>query len=212
MSQPKGAFSRIAVLVAILALGIALLPSGARAQALSDVFSVNHFDVTVGDGTVRTINPTTTSAGILCEMVYVFDAHEELEECCGCPVTNDGLRVISTVNDLTKNPLGGPNPTTGVIRIVSAVPNGTPTSQYGMCNPAVNVIPTETLRSFSTHTYNGGFPRITETEFLDSPLTTAELGTLTSVCAFIHVNGTGRGICTCGTGDNSAPLPGSGGR
>ncbi len=211
MSPKKGVLSRAAVLAGMFVLASVALPQTSRAQ--DDVFWVNHFDVTKGDGTVRTINPNTTSAGILCEMVYVFDAHEEMQECCGCPVTNDGLRVQSTITNLTANPLSGPgtNPKTGVIKIVSSAPNAS-TGPYAPCNPAVSVSPTPNLRSFSTHTYSNGLVGITETEFEEATLTTSELSALQSTCAFIHINGTGSGICTCGTGDNFAPTPGAGGR
>lgn len=216
MSPKKGVLSRVAALAGVLALGsIALAALPAAAQ--SDVFFVNHFDTNGGDGVVRAINPTFTGTtlpnGIVCEMIYVFDAHEELQECCGCPVTNNGLRTISTINDLTKNPLTGPNTPmkTGVIKIVSAAAN--PSPAWGICNPAGSVSPTETLRAFSTHSYNGGATAgITETEFEEADLSSAELSTLTGTCGFIHTNGTGSGICTCGVGDFAPVPPGAGGR
>lgn len=217
MSPKKGVVSRTALLAAILALAtLAMMPQSARAQA-TDFFAVTHFDTNRGDGVVRTINPTfSSSPGILCEMIYVFDAHEELQECCGCPVTNNGLRTLSTLNDLTKNPLTGPNTAlkTGVIKIVSAAVNSS-SPPYAPCNPAVNVVPTPTLLAWSTHVYANAVVGITETKFEDSPLsmgTGSELDLLTSTCAFIHTNGTGSGICTCGVGDNAPAPAGAGGR
>lgn len=180
---------------------------------ISKRFTVTHFDVNGGDGTVRLVNPTTTSAGRVCAMVYVFDAHEELQECCGCPVTNNGLRVMSTIRDLTANPLtgAGTNLKTGVIKIVTGAPNSS-SGLYVPCNPATGYNVDPSMQAWSTHKYlaKGGGTNVTEAEFLDSPLDAAELSALTSTCAFIHTNGTGRGICTCGVGDNSAPVPGGG--
>jgi len=42
--------------------------------------------------------------GALCANIYVFDDDQELQECCSCPVTADGVRTLSTINDLTSNP------------------------------------------------------------------------------------------------------------
>jgi len=59
-----------------------------------------------GDSLVRVVNPThsdTIQNGTICAMFYVFDDNEEMQACCGCPVTPDGLRTISVVNSLTTN-------------------------------------------------------------------------------------------------------------
>jgi len=55
---------------------------------------------------VRIVNPShndTAQNGTLCAFIYVFDDNEEMQECCGCPVTPDGMRTLSTINDLTSN-------------------------------------------------------------------------------------------------------------
>ena len=31
----------------------------------------------------------------ICAMIYVFDPFEDMQECCGCPVTPDGLLTLS---------------------------------------------------------------------------------------------------------------------
>lgn len=178
-------------------------------------YDVTHFDVNAGDGTVRLINPTTTSDGMLCAMIYVFDAHEELQECCGCPVTNNGLRTISTLSNLTPNPLtgAGTNLKTGVIKMVTTAINGS-NNIWGICNPGVSYnVDAVGLRAWSTHTFAvGGSPQVTEEGFIRSPLSSSEIGALTSTCAYIHMNGSGNGICTCGTGDFAPPKAGGSNR
>jgi len=57
-------------------------------------------------------------------MIYVFDDIEEMQACCGCPVTPDGLRTASVINNLTKNfGVNRGNLNAGVIDIVSNAPN-----------------------------------------------------------------------------------------
>src|SRR5271157_1198863 len=79
-----------------------------------------------GDNTVRIINPTAAN-GDLCAMIYVFDDREEMQTCCGCPVSPDGEVTLSTVNNLTLNfGVNKGNLNAGVIKIVSSKQNFTP--------------------------------------------------------------------------------------
>lgn len=178
------------------------------------VFSVNRFDTTAGDNQIDLINPTGNATGLLCAMIYVYDSHEEQFECCGCPVTSNGLRSISTVNDLTKNTAIGPTPpTTGIIKVLSSDPTDVSSSKFGFCNPAKVTTATldPELKGFANHPQRvGTIAGISETSFRESQLTDIELNSLTTICNFIHRNGTGRGVCTCGTGDNFPAGPGAG--
>ncbi|MFZ0887035.1 MAG: hypothetical protein WA005_01155 [Candidatus Binataceae bacterium] len=76
-----------------------------------------------GDALVRIVNPNhndTLQDGTLCAYIYVFDDNEEMQECCGCPVTPDGMRTLSTINDLTSNfGFNGGDGAAGVIDIFS---------------------------------------------------------------------------------------------
>jgi len=134
-----------------------------------------------GDGTVRGINPTsndTIQSGTLCSMIYVFDDIEELQACCGCPITPDGMRTWSVVNDLTTNfGVNRGNLNAGVIKVVSSTINFTPVPNVapptgvnctsgtaGCCDPTgggkngqnkgvgTPVDPTSALRFWMTHT------------------------------------------------------------
>ncbi len=181
------------LVIALLVLG---LSSVAMAQ---DVYRLNYFSNNVAvapDATVRIDNPGLTY-GNLCAMVYVFDADQQLTECCGCVETHNGLRTLSVRRDLTSNPLTGVRSTNGVIKIVSAAVNNSP------CDPTGNVSPKANLRAWGTHIQNPvgiSFP-ITETEFSDSTLGATELANLQAQCAFIGILGSGHGICSCGFGD-----------
>ncbi len=180
-------------IASIFAIGTAV------ASAQTDVYKLNYFAnnrAPAPDATVRIDNPGLTY-GNLCAMIYVFDADQQLTECCGCVETHNGLRTLSVRSNLTSNPLTGVVSTNGMIKIVAAAVNNSP------CDPTANVAPKANLRAWVTHIQNpvGTAYPITETEFSDSTLGATELANLQAQCAFVGILGSGQGICTCGTGD-----------
>src|SRR5260370_42613869 len=112
------------VLIAVAMVnGLILSAPLARVALAQNVFNVTYFDTSDHDNTVRIANPTShnTAAiapnghGGLCADIYVFDSHEEMNECCSCPVTNNGLLTLSVEDDLTNNtPRRAPAPTTNL--------------------------------------------------------------------------------------------------
>ena len=183
----------------VLSVALLVLGLGSGVAIAQDVYKVNYFSNNAGtapDATVRMDNPGLTY-GNLCAMVYVFDADQQLSECCGCVETHNGLRTLSVRSNLTSNPLTGVVATNGVIKVVSAAVNDSP------CDPTSNVSPKANLRVWVTHIQNPvgtAFP-ITETESSDSTLGATELANLQAQCAFVNILGSGHGICSCGTGD-----------
>ena len=170
-----------------------------------DTYYVDYFSNanTAGapDGTLRITNPGETYTN-LCAYIAVFDANEEMSECCGCLVTPDGLATLSIDTDLTDNPLTGTKLQDGIVKIVSAAPiaNTCPLPTGPGQAPAL----TPGLRSWSTHIQNGssGFV-ITEGDSQESNLSRQEIFNLGAQCADILLVGSGKGICTCGTGGNT---------
>lgn len=205
-----------------LVLGISMLGIRAWAQLPpQDFFKINYFSNNVTgapDATVRIDNPgspfvniesavtktTATNGDVdLCAMIYVFQDDQQLTECCGCLVTPNGLRTLSVSKDLTNNPLTGisTKPVDGVIKILSALPNDTPN---GVCDPTMNFQPVPTVRAWASHIENkvGTAYPVTETPFTDATLSEAEgVFNLLEPCSFAKRLGSGKGICTCGTGD-----------
>ena len=145
------------------------------------------------DGTLRIDNPGT-AGGDLCAAIYVFDVNQEMTECCSCLVTPDGLRTLSVNTDLTSNPLTGKILTTGVIKIVSTKSSGS------TCLNPTSLYPTPSVRAWATHIQNSNFT-VTETNSQDATLSATEQGNLQNECVAIHKDGSGSGICSCGTGD-----------
>ena len=170
----------------------------ASASSAQDVYRLNYFANNIAaapDSTVRIDNPGLTY-GNLCAMIYVFDNDQQLTECCGCVETHNGLRTLSIKKDLTSNPLTGKVSNNGVVKIVSAAVNAAP------CDPTTGVAPVPNLREWGTHVQAvGAGYAVTETNFSDSTLGATELANLQAQCSFIHILGSGNGICSCGTGD-----------
>ena len=145
---------------------------------------------------MRVLNPGTTSNGTsegadLCALIYVFDANQQLSECCGCSITANALLTFSVDTNLVNNPLLGSALHTGVIKIVSSV-------KAAPCDPT-KITPTETLRAWATHIQNKvgtAFP-ITEGESKVVTLGTGEQADLGEDCTVLEELGSGQGLCTC---------------
>jgi len=86
------------------------------------------------DATIRIMNTGGSlfaPDGNLYANIYVFDDSEELQECCSCLVTPDGLLSESVNKNLTANPLTGIKPQRGIIKILTA-DNGDPTQPVSL--------------------------------------------------------------------------------
>ena len=203
-------------------LAITLMLGGtAFAQGDSSVYFVTYYSNahTTGapDATVRIINDgdlstsptrcgvpgTPPCGGDIYADIYVFDDSQELQECCSCEITADGLLSESVNLNLTSNTLTGRVPTRGVIKVISD-PNG--------C--AYNPDPTPGLRAWSTHIQGtsvvfaaGKVPAekspfyVTETRMADSNLNSDELERLGALCSFDVTLGSGSGVCSCNLED-----------
>jgi len=145
-SLARGIISSFAALLAVLLLSAA----SAMAQASSDgALLSSYYDMATstapsasgwggpgwsggaGQELVRVVNPTK-AVDPMCAMFYVFDDEEQMQACCGCPVSaNDLLTVPATV--LTSNlGVNGANVAAGTIEIISATPNFTKTPGVGL--------------------------------------------------------------------------------
>jgi len=188
------ALDRKFILLALVFAG--LIAAGAGVASAQDVYRVNYFSnnfAPAPDATVRIDNPGLTY-GNLCAMIYVFDADQQMTECCGCVQTHNNLTTYSVRAQLTSNPLTGIISRNGVIKVVSSAVNDS------ACDPTSGVIPTPNLRVWVTHIQNpvGSTYPITETESSNSALGATELANLQAQCSFIGILGSGHGICACG--------------
>lgn len=194
-----------ATVAALTLAGAAMLSRPASAQTIpADTFAVNYYTLAhVGgapDGLMRIVNPTSAPP---CAMVYVFNQAQVLNECCGCPVSHNGLVTLSVNNRLTANPAKARVLINGVIKVVSAIPNG---AAAPTCDPTTAYQPTAALREWITHpqvnTLTSPVPSfsITEEEFADSPLLIDEADLLVTQCKAIKNATAKAGSCTCPQG------------
>ena len=192
---------KLAVLCTLI-LALVVFAGMAQAQtAATSPYRVDYFsNANTGgapDGTLRLDNDGA-AGGNLCADIYIFDSNEELSECCSCLETPDGLRTLSINSDLTANPLTGVVLSTGVIKVVAAAPSA------GNC-PVPNHIALEAngeIQGWATHIQNSNFAE-TETASQVSFLSATEQTRLARQCGAILAVGSGKGICTCGTGTGS---------
>jgi len=162
------------------------------------LLTVSYFDATSGiDSTMRITNPGTTGQD-LCAMVYIFDQDQQMSECCGCLVSQDGLLTLSLQKDLLSNPLTGVASTSGTVMLVS----GQQLSSGG-CN-ASSVTPAGTVVAWATHLPQSKSGALTSAEvpFSTSPLSMTLSSSLQAQCSFIQQLGSGQGLCGCGSGQH----------
>jgi hypothetical protein len=153
------------------------------------------------DAVVRVINDgdqaTTAFEGVengpLWAAFYIFDDSEELQSCCACLVTSDGLLSESVNKQLTSNEFTGRAETSrGVIKLVSS-----------STNDPTNPVAAPGLRAWGTHIQStSNIPStgpfyVTETLLADANLGKVELGNLALSCSYGITLGSGYGVCPC---------------
>src|SRR3982074_3891781 len=111
-----------------VAVGLVLAVASTGAVAQDNVFAVSYFSNAhtrgAPEAVLRLVNDGTLSdsspAGDLCASVYVFDSAEELNECCSCRITPNGIISLSVNTNLTNNTLTGRSLTRGIVKVVSS--------------------------------------------------------------------------------------------
>ena len=191
-------------LAALLAAAPLIMSGIAQAQSATptpkpadpNVLSSNYYSGAGGtlDGTVRTVN---SSGAYMCDNFYVSDNDQELRECCACLTTPNGERILSVNNDLTSNPANGVATTDGSVTLLSSL--ATKTSSGYICAAPSKAVPAPQIAAWETHPDVSGL--LTEEEFTPALGTAAEIKDIEAECAAIELVGSGKGVCTCGTGD-----------
>jgi len=158
----------------------------------------------INDGDQATASPEGVENGTLWAAIYVFDDSQEMQTCCACVITSDGLLSESVNKELVNlniNITGRGEVQRGTIKVISS-------SNGNEFSPA----PLTGLRGWMTHiqaTTNGipttpGGPDgskgpwfVTETPLADSNLSGTELANLGETCSFGRTLGSGYGFCLC---------------
>jgi len=173
-----------------MAVGLlALFGQSSSAADTVDDYYVGYYNlgpnapfISSGDNTLRIVNPGT-SGGNLCANIYLFDSSQNMQACCSCYVSPDGMLNLSVQNLLGSSS----RVRSGVIKVVSgSVANG--------CS-ATTVTPTDELRGWIAHFPGIGFPpasAISEQELLGADLSATELANLQSECGSPNVRSCSR--------------------
>ncbi len=196
----------VCTLLPILAIALVLGTTAAMAQnAPDDVYSVSYYSganyTGYPDGTVRVINDGSAGEADLCAAFYVFDWSQELQACCSCPVTADGIITESVNRNLLGNPLTAFTNHAGVIKLLStttAKGGGSECSASAKYAGAV----TPGIRGWITH-IQPTTKATTESTFTDSNYTTLETGDLELECQYLILLGSGHGQCSCTAEDTA---------
>ena len=189
------------LVVCTLALALCAGSAFAITTPPPDTLKVDYFSGANTGGNplaqLRVINPNTNNNAGICAAIYVFDSFQEMSECCSCALSPDSLRTLQVEADLTSNPLtGGPPLNTGAIKIVST-PETSPNS--GSCAFPIHLNPTAGIRAWVTHIQNNVY--VTETASQDATFSYGEQVRLQGECYAIQLDGSKKGVCTCGVGD-----------
>ena len=202
----------------LLASAVLLLGGSALAQGDYSYYFVTYYsnanNAKAPDATLRIVNDgdraTETAEGVaypdyMFASIYVFDDSQELQECCNCYISNDGILSESVNKELLANPLTGKVNTRGVIKVIAT------TSE----DPTNNV-PFPGLHGWMTHiqafNMSGAGPyTTTEAPLADANLFVAnslpgttpsavispEQTALQDSCSFAITLGSGHGVCSC---------------
>ena len=168
--------------------------SNSAGGATGGTFLSAYFDFGAGDNLLRLENPTAAN-GNLCAMIYVFNTSERMGECCGCLLTPNELLESSIKTVLgTGWGFGGGPPSSGVIQIVTAMPNNN-----RQCSPQQAYSVTPTLDGWVTHPQTlASISTLTEVPLKDNgSADPVEAASLIGDCGAILGNGSGTGSCTC---------------
>jgi hypothetical protein len=175
------------------------------------------YDTSLGDNIIRLVNPNGCADGALCgaetnlcAMFYVFDADQEMGECCGIPITPSQMETFSVTGQLTSNwALAGTNDTNGVIAVVGSGINdsgagggcGNPNAGCnGGCNPTLPPATTGSINLLGGILHNDAFlgvTRPTETSLFNNGAgDPGNNAYLVEQCAALIGNSTGAGACS----------------
>lgn len=188
-------------LVSGLQIGTSGIEASLNGVQVSDVltvqplFTVSYFDATSGiDSTIRVTNPAITGQD-LCAMVYVFNQDQQMSECCGCAVSQDGLLTLSLNKNLLNNPLTGVKSKSGTVLLIAS-DEGSTTS----CN-ASSITPAGMVIAWTTHLPQSasGLMSSSEEPLSNSPLSPTLSAALQAQCSFVQQLGSGQGVCSCGS-------------
>lgn len=177
-----------------MGLLVSLCASSSWAQAVTatpagSLYSLGYYRIGSGpvglltqDNTLRLINDGASISdrspnGTLCANIYVFGPNQNMQACCSCLVSANGLLTRSVLNDLIPTFAVRPG-VSGVIKVVSSLP-----STDGVCAADSAYIPSPEFAGWISHYPGTPIPSVlTEEQLKDGVLSVGELKNLESEC------------------------------
>ena len=154
-------------------------------------------NLNVGDSVINLANSGANlvagAPSSICANVYTFAPDEQEISCCSCEITVNGLQSLSVINDLISNVLTPSVPTSVTVELSATTVPATG------CDATTAGTPATGLRAWGTDLHAAPTTpvsyQVTETPFLTSNLTVAQVKANAELCHFIGVLGSGFGIC-----------------
>ena len=188
-----------------------------------NAFQLKYFNTNYGSGQIIVSNAGSMStgsnfaddsSGTICANFYTFDPNEEMQTCCSCPVTPNGLSSLNVNEDiLAQNLIVNPS---SAITVKVLFTSKAGQNAGGVCDPtkasALNLAAGGLAWGTNLRgvTFQGSPPStvnvVTETSFSKAELSAAELSKLTTYCQYIRILGSQvSGICkSCAAGARGA--------
>ncbi len=167
-SLKTGLLTKGAIAVAVAVFLLAAVPANAASGGATGNYLFTFYDIGTavgdnpitptpcigtpgGDNVIRLIDPNGCGNGgvgnaacrsetDLCAMFYVFDDDQEMGECCGCPITPNGLNTYSVREELVSNwALATQDNSLGTIVVVGS----------GINDPGISSIPGATASNLT---------------------------------------------------------------
>jgi hypothetical protein len=161
----------------------------------------------INDGDQATASPEGVENGTLWAAIYTFDDSQEMQTCCSCLITSNGLLSESVNKELVNlnlNFTGRAEVQRGVIKVISsASPDPTaPVPLTGLRGWMTHIQATSTTFAAlgagkKANAAEKGPWFVTETALADSNLSMTELGNLGTLCSYGYSIGSGYGYCLC---------------
>lgn len=196
---------RLVLLPLLTIAGLLFAGGNAFAQGTNAFYYVTYFSNanTVGspDAVLRLVNDGDASTGqvagqpngTLYASLYVFDDSQEMQECCNCTVSADGMLSESVNLNLTSNTLTGRLETSrGVVKIIGSTISD-PTNN----GPKTGLRGTMTHIQATSNIPSVAASYVTEAPLANAVLSTAERSDLETTCSFVIMLGSGYGVCSC---------------
>ena len=248
-SLRAGLLTKGAIAIALTAFLLAAVPANAASGGATGNYLFTFYDIGTavgdnpitptpcigtpgGDNVIRLIDPNGCGNGgvgsaacrsetDLCAMFYAFDDDQEMGECCGCPITPNGLNTYSVRDQLVSNwGLATQDNSLGTIVVVGSGINDPGSSEigvgllfngcgnlnnpacYGGCDPTKAPILTGATNLDGSITHDqmfAGRSNLTEIHLFDQgagePTNNAYL--IAQCAALIANNSNTSGFCSC---------------